>query len=804
MRTLLADLQYGFRMLARRPGFAAIAVFALALGIGANTAVFSVIRGVLLRSLPYRAPDRLVAIWESNFKANAPREPSSLPNFKDWREQNHCFEDMAAMAGAQATLTGEGGAEIVIGADTTTNFLDLFGIKPAIGRGFTAADSGKDVIILSDALWTRRFGRDPKILGRKIRFTQMTGTGADAVETIVGVMAPDFQPNFGGATSRDFWWPHLDNLAAERRSDFLRVFARLKPGVSLAQARSEMAIVAARLADQYPDANRAWTVQVNPLDEAIVGDVKRPLWLLLGSAALLLLIACANVANLCLARASERRREFAIRTALGGGAGRLVRQLLTESLMLSLTGGAAGLLLGVATLRGMLWIGTAFLPRAADVRMDWMVMLFTFAAACATAILFGVLPARQAIRIELSDSLKAAERGAIGPGRGRTGAVLAAAEMALTLILLIATGLLLRSFWEVQKVPLGFETSHLLTASVRLPGTAKDTARAIPFLHDLLDRVGRLPGVVSVGAINTAPLTGNGHNLFLIEGRPDPDVSTIQDAVVSMASPGYFQTMGIALRRGRYLTPSDGENAPKVALISEGLARRYFPNEDPLGHRVTLDGTTYFRIEGIVGDVHENGSAAVPMPQIYLPHAQFPVLRMALAVRSSLEPSALVSAIRGELRAMNPDLPVYSIKTVDALVDESMAPRRFALTLIGVFAGLALLVASIGIYGVISYSVTERTQEFGVRMALGAMRGDVLRMVLGRGLRMAAIGIMAGTLGALVVTRVLSNFLFGVTEHDPVTFAVVAGISVLVAVAACAIPALRATRVDPMVALREE
>jgi putative ABC transport system permease protein len=779
-------------------------VLALALGIGANTAVFSVIRGVLLRSLPYREPDRLVAIWESNFKANAPREPSSLPNFKDWREQNRCFEDMAAMAGAQATLSGEGGAEVVIGADTTANFLDFFGMRPALGRGFTAEDSGKDVIILSDALWMRRFGRDPNILGRKIRFTQMTGTGADAVETIVGVMAPDFQPNFGGTTSRDFWWPHLDNLAAERRSDFLRVFARLKPGVSLAQARSEMAIVAARLADQYPDANRAWTMQVNPLDEAIVGDVKRPLWLLLGSAALLLLIACANVANLCLARASERRREFAIRTALGGGAGRLLRQLLTESLMLSLIGGAAGLLLGLATLRGMLLIGSAFLPRAANVRMDWMVMLFTFAAACITAILFGVLPARQAIRIELSDSLKAAARGAIGPGRGWTGAALAAAEMALTLILLIATGLLLRSFWEVQKVPLGFETSHLLTATVRLPGTAVDAAPAAHFLPDFLARVGRLPGVVSVGAISTAPLTGNGHNLFLIEGRPDPDVSTIQDAVVSMASPGYFQTMGIALRRGRYLTPSDTATAPLAALISEGLARRYFPNEDPLGHRVSLDEKNYFRIEGIVGDVHENGSAAVPMPQIYLPHAQFPVLRMVLAVRSSLEPSALVSAIRGELRAMNPDLPVYSIKTVNALVDESMAPRRFALTLIGVFAGLALLVASIGVYGVISYSVTERTQEFGVRMALGAMRGDVLRMVLGRGLRMAAIGIAAGTLGALAVTRVLSSFLFGVTEHDPVTFAAVAGISVLVAVAACAIPALRATRVDPMVALREE
>jgi putative ABC transport system permease protein len=791
-------------MLARRPGFTLVAVLALALGIGANTAVFSVIRGVLLRPLPYREPDRLVAIWESNLKANAAHELSSPPNFKDWRDQNRCFEDMAAMAGAQATLADEGDPEVLIGAVVTPDFLDLFGVQPAMGRGFTAEDSQKDVVILSDALWTRRFGRDPSIIGRRIRFTQMTGTGSGAVETVVGVMAADFQPNFAGAISREFWWPHAADLKADRRSDFLRVFARLKRGISLAQARSEMSAIASRLADQYPDMNRPWTIQVNALDDAIAGNVARPLWLLLGSAALLLLIACANVANLCLARASERHREFAIRTALGGGARRLLRQLLTESLALALIGGAAGLLLGIATLRGMLLIGASFLPRAADVRMDWTVMLFTFAAACLTAVLFGVLPARQAARIELNESLKGSGRGSVGAGRGHARSVLVAAEVGLTLILLIATGLLLRSFWDVQKVPLGFEPSHLLTATVRLPGTASDAAPAARFLPELLARAERLPGVLSVGAISAAPLTGNGHNAFLIEGRPAPDAGTIQDAVFSIATPGYFRTMGIALRRGRFLTPADTATAPLAALISEGLARRYFPDEDPLGHRISIDGANYFRIEGVVADIHEESSALTPMPQMYVPHAQFPVLRMALEVRSAMEPTALISAIRGELRAMNPDLPVYSIKTMDALVDESVAPRRFALALIGLFAGLALLVASIGIYGVISYSVTERTQEFGLRMALGAMRGDVLRMVLWRGLRMVAIGIAVGALGALAVTRVLVGYLFGVTGHDPATFAAVAGISIAVAVAACAIPALKATRVDPMVALRYE
>jgi len=810
MRTLLQDLRYGFRMLARRPGFTAVAVLALALGIGANTAVFSVIRGVLLRSLPYREPDRLVAIWESNLKANALRESSSPPNFKDWRDQNRCFEDMAAMAGAQATLADEGNPEVLIGAMVTANFLDLFGIKPAIGRAFTSEDSAKDVVILSDALWTRRFGRDPNIIGRRIRFTQMTGwiSTAEVLETVIGVMPPDFrQPSIDGLPLRDFWWPP-DILPEGRRFDYLRVFARLKRGVSLTQARAEMSTISARLADQYPDENRPWTLQVVPLDEAIAGDVKRPLWLLLGSAALLLLIACANVGNLCLARASERSREFAIRTALGGGATRLVRQLLTENLMLSLIGGAAGLLLGIATLRGMLAMGAAFLPRAADVRMDWTVMLFTFAAACFTAVLFGVLPARQAARIDLNESLKASGRGssgrAGGPGRGGARSVLIAAEVALTLILLVASGLLLRSFWDVQKVPLGFAPSHVLTATVRLPGTASDFAPAARFLPDLLARVERLPGVASVGAISVAPLAGNPHNAFVIEGRPATPAGTIQDAVLTIVTPGYFRTMDIALRRGRYITPSDTATAPKVALISEGLARRYFPNEDPLGHRVTFDGTDYFRIEGVVGDVHEQGAATTPKPQIYVTHAQVPFLRMVLAVRSSLDPAALISAIRGEVRAIDPDLPIYNIQTVEALVDESVAPRKFALTLIGLFAGLALLVASIGIYGVISYSVTERTREFGLRMALGAMRGDVLRMVLWRGLRMVAIGIAAGTLGALALTRVLESYLFGVTGHDPVTFAAGSGISIAGALVACAIPALKATRVDPMVALSYE
>ena len=812
MRTLLADFRFALRMSARRPGFTLLAALALALGMGANTAVFSVIRGVLLRDLPYRDPSHLVAIWESNLAARAPREPSSPANFIDWREQNRCFEDMAAVAGGQATVSGQEGAEFLFGAWVTPNFFDVLGVKPVIGRGFTAADSQRDVIILNDALWTRAFGRDPNIVGRKVRFSQMTGFGTGAVETVIGVMAPDFhEPNLDGFPPAEYWFPHeedlyrVGNLADSRnarRFDFLRVFARLDQGVSLEQARWEMKTVSARLAAQYPELNSAWTIQVTTLAEALNGDVKRPLWLLFGAAALLLLIACANVANLCLARASERRREFAIRAALGGGASRLLRQLLTESLLLALAGGGAGLLLGMAALRGMLALAAAFLPHTAEVRMDWSILLFTFVSVCATSILFGALPARQAVRTELTDSLKSA--GARAIGRGRTGAALAASEIGLTLVLLAATGLLLRSFWRVEAVPWGFEPSHLLTTTVRLPGTASDARAASRFLADYLERIDRLPGVASVGAISAAPLTGHGHNAFLIEGQPKSDASSIQDAIVNSVTPGYFRTMQIPLRRGRYLTASDSASSPKVAVISEGLSKRYFPDEDPLGHRIGLDEKHYYRIEGIVGDVHEATSAVAPMPQIYLPDSQFPSLRMAIEVRSSIDPGTLVSSLRAELRKMDPDLPLYGSRGYDTLVEQTVAPRKLTLLLIGGFAGLALLLASVGIYAVIAYAVAERTQEFGLRMALGAMRADILHLVLRRGLRIAGVGIAAGALGSLAVNRLLENFLFGVSGHDPLTYAAVATLSALLAIAACTVPALRATRVDPMRALRQE
>ncbi len=793
MRTIFADLRFAFRMLMKRPGFTTVAVLALALGIGANTAVFSVIRGVMLRPLPYENPSRLVAIWESNLGANVLREPSSAPNLNDWSEQNHCFTAMAGYTSSSIPLTESGEPEMLNAGFATANYFELLGVKPAMGRAIASADQENEVVLLSSELWDRRFGRDPRILGRQLRL-------GGIVRTVIGVMPPGFHDaDFIFRSHAEMWIPlRGSDLRTARRSDFLRVIARIKPGVAIPQARAEMSGISARLKRQYPDSNEAWNIELSSLDEAISGSTSRPLWLLLASAGVLLLIACANVANLTLARSAERSREFAIRAALGGGAARLFRQLITESLLLGLLGGAAGFVLGNWTSRVMIALAGSSLPRVNEVRIDLWVMLFAVGISCITAVLFGVLPARQASRTNLNDALKSASRGTTS-GRKQARAVLVVVEVALSLVLVVATGLLLRSFWWIQGVELGFEPSRLLTGALRLP--PKQTAS---FLSDLLGRIERLPGVDSAAAVSAAPLTASTHNLFTIEGRPAPAHDVLQDATLHSATPGYFRAMGTALRSGRDLTLADSADAPKVMVISEGFVRSYFHNEDPIGHRITFDGTNYFRVVGVVADVHEYAVETTPLPQAYVPHAQAPYQRMAIVVRASLDPSSLISGVRAELRAMDPTSPLYDVRTEDDLIARNIAPRRFALTLVGLFAGLALLVASIGIYGVISYTVTESTKELGIRMALGALKTDVLKMVLGRGLKLVLIGIAIGALAALAATRVMASFLFNVSVYDPVTFVSVAGIFVMVALAACLIPARRATNVDPMVALHYE
>jgi putative ABC transport system permease protein len=793
MPTLLADLRFAFRMLAKHPGFTTVAVLALALGIGANTAVFSVIRGVVLRPLPYADPDRLVALWESN--PMSPREPSSPPNLKDWSEQNRCFTGMAGYTLGSSPLTESGDAEMLDTGFVTPNYFELLGVKPVLGRAIVSSDKESAVVLLSAELWDRRFGRDPNIVGRQLRL-------GGILRTVVGVMPPRFHDaDFVFRSAAELWIPlRSSDFGPGRRSDFLRVIARMKPGVAIVQARSEMTGVAAHLKQEYPADNSAWSIELHSLDEAISGDASRALWLLLASSAVLLLIACANVANLSLVRSSERRREFAIRAALGGGSARLFRQLITESLVLGLLGGAAGFLLGNWAMRTILALGGSYIPRANEVRLDSSVMLFALVTSCITAVLFGVLPARQASRADLNDALKSASRAATS-GRKHARATLVVIEVALSLVLVVAAGLLLRSFWQIQSVELGFEPSHLLTAGVLLPG---DRAHAADFLNELLRRIERLPGVTSAAASAGAPMTAAGHNLFEIEGRPKPSADIAQDAILDPVTPGYFRTMGIALRSGRYLNADDSAQSPH-AVISEGLAHRNFPNEDPIGRRISFDeGKTFWPIAGVVADVHQQGVTTAPKGQVYISQRQFQILRVVLEVRASLDPHSLISAIRSELRAMDPTPPFYDVRTEDELIAANVAPRRFALTLIGLFAGLALLVASIGIYGVVSYTVTESTKELGIRMALGALKPDVLKMVLARGLKLVLIGIAVGALAALAATRVMASFLFNVSAYDPVTFLAVACIFVVVALTACLIPACRATSVDPMVALHYE
>jgi putative ABC transport system permease protein len=796
MRILLQDLRFAFRMLAKRPGFTTVAVLALALGIGANTAVFSVIRGVVLRPLPYADPSQLVAIWESNLKANALREPSSPPNFKDWSEQNRCFSAMAGYSLGSAPLTDSGDPEMLDIGFVIGGYFELLGVQPVLGRIIALSDAENEVVLLSAELWDRRFGRDPNILGRQIRLGGIP-------RTVIGVMPPRFHDaDFIHRSSAELWVPlHPSAFTGpQRRNDFLRVIARMKPGVSVAQARAEMTGISAHLQQQYPVDNSAWTIELHSLNEAISGNVSRPLWLLLASAAVLLLIACANVANLSLARSSERRREFAIRAALGGGASRLFRQLITESLVLGLLGGAIGFLLGDWATQAMLALGGSSIPRAQDVRLDWWVMLFALIASCITAVLFGALPARQASRADLNDALKSSSRGAT-MSRKHARSALVIVEVALSLVLVVAAGLLLRSFWQLQGVELGFEPSHLLSAGLQLP----PAPRTAGFLDELLQRIQRLPGVTSAAAGAGAPLTPAGHNAFMIMGRPVPGNDVVQDAILDSITPAYFRTMGIALRSGRYLTPGDAADAPKVVVISEALARRYFTNVNALGSSISFDGgKTPLTIAGVVADVHQRDLATDPAPQVYVPRAQYVGVRAWLEIRTAVDPVSLVPAIRAELRAMDPSRPLYEIHTEDDLIAANIAPRRFALTLIGLFAGLALLVASIGIYGVISYTVTESTKELGIRMALGALKSDVLRMVLGRGLKLVAIGIAAGAIAALATTRALATFLFNVPAYDPVTFVSAAMIFMIVALAACLIPARRATNVDPIVALHYE
>lgn len=803
MRTVLQDLRYGFRMLVKSPGFTLVAVVTLALGIGANTAIFSVVNGVLLRSLPYPEAERLVYLQAVNPAQGIKASNISPPDFADWKNQNQTFEDMTAFVSGGVILSGGNEPERVPALGVTASFLSVLGINPALGRGFLPEEDreGNDaVVVISHGLWQRRFGADPNVIGSKINI------GGES-HTVVGVMAADFE----FMQPVDLLRPLALEMTKERRDNrYLQALARLKPGVPLEQAQSQINTITGRLSQSYVETNTNWGARLTPLHQLLVADVRPGLLLLLGAVGFVLLITCANVANLLLARAAARHKEIAVRAALGASRWRVVRQLLTESLLLSTIGGGLGLLLGVWLTDFLVSISPANTPRLEHVHMDSRVLVFTLAVTFVIGLLFGLAPAWQASRINLNEALKEGGRTfSEGWRRNRMRKVLVISEVALSLMLLIGAGLLIKSFLLLRETNAGFSPDHLLTMRISIPSVKYKGKQKPEFFQRLTESVAGLPGVESTGAVLSLPLGGSNYSVgrsFIPEGRPLTPEESINASYV-VVTPGYFHTMKIPLKDGRQFTTEDREETTKVVVINETLARRHFPGQSAIGKRIKIWRDEDFprEIIGVVGDTKTEALEDESSPQIYVPHAQDPSWGgLSLVVRTSGTPSALTPAVRGAVLSIDPDQPVFNIKTMDDIVAASVATRRISMLLLSGFAGLALLLAALGVYGLISYSIAQRTHEIGLRMALGATGRDVLKLVLGQGMSLVLIGTAIGLAAAFALTRVMSSLLYEVSASDPVTFIGVALLLIIVALVACLIPARRAMKVDPMVALHYE
>ncbi|HEY9281941.1 MAG TPA: ABC transporter permease [Pyrinomonadaceae bacterium] len=806
VETLWQDLRYGARMLLKAPVFTSIAVITLALGIGANTAIFSVVNAVLLRPFPYENPERLLIIQES-VSGGAGISPSYL-NFADWHAQNTACSSMAAVRMNESfNFTGAGEPERLQGRIVSAGFFSTLGIKPLPGRDFLAEEDrpgATPAVILSHGFWQRRFGADPGIVGKQLTLNNQSFT-------VVGVTPANFQ--FG--PEADVTVPM--GLQAERfrlrgRDPGVGVVARLRPGVSQQQAETELNLFAARLERQYPESNTGRRVLLTPLHESFVGNVRQPLLILLGAVGLVLLIACANVANLLLVRASARRKEMAVRVALGAGRVRVVRQLLTESVLLAALGGALGVLLafwGTSLIISQVPDG---IPRLHEAEVDAPVLVFTLAVSLLTGLLFGLAPALQASRPNLTEGLKEGERGSSGRGQRLRGA-LVVCEVALTLALLAGAGLLIQSFRRVLQADPGFNARNLLT--MQLSVNNADGHQVANFFEQLQREVRSLPGVRSVAVSNGLPLGGANQPSFIVEGRPRPEPGKEPAGIRYTVSPDYFGTLGIELLKGRVFAAQDTPDTQPVVIIDEVLARQYFPDEDPLGKRLAqaLPNAPSLEIVGVVRHVeHDSLDGQAPArAQFYLNFHQIPaerlptqVRRINLLVRTEVDPSSLAPAVRGQVAALNKDQAVFNVRTMEQIVAQSVAPRRFSMLLLTVFAAVALVLAGVGIYGMMSYSVAQRTREIGVRMALGAKVSDVLKLVIGQGMKLVLFGLALGLVASVALTRTIKGLLFGVSANDPATYAVIAVLLALVALLACFVPARRATRVDPMIALRGE
>ncbi|MBA2503690.1 MAG: ABC transporter permease [Pyrinomonadaceae bacterium] len=814
MKTLLQDLRYGLRILLSKPGFTAVAVLTLALGIGANTMIFSVINALLLRPLPFREANRIVSLAET--AQNGDITPVSPANFSDWRAQSQSFDNLAAFEFDSFNLTETGQPENISGAWTSAELFRVLGVEAALGRTLSFDDEKPDaerVVVLTDGLWQRRFGADQNIIGRQVKLDGIDRPQAGGVYTVVGVLPRNFWFVSG---QFDVWIPHrlTPEQVVNRAARSQQVVARLKPGVPIAQAQAEMQSIARRLAEEYPKTNEQRGVSVVSLQERLMGEFGAAMFILLGAVCFVLLIACANVASLLLARAAARQKEIAIRAALGANRFQIVRQLLTESVLLATLGGLAGLLLAVWSLDLVVALipseAQTFIPGGAQtIKADWRVLCFTLGVSTITGIVFGLAPALAATKPNLNELLKEGGSSMQGPRRQRLRSVLVVAEVALSLMLLISAGLMMKSLLQLHRAELGFNADRVLKVEIPLsPGKYPESRQKTAFYDQLLERVAALPGVESVSISNNYPLRLPNRTLFVIEGRPTPSRDNMPAASDIAISPDYFETLGVSFRVGRPFNGRDAAGSQPVGIINETAARRFWPDENPVGKRLRLGNlesqSPWLEIVGVVPDVRQELNGEPIFPALYRPFAQSPLNFAWLLVRTASEPTNSVAAIRHEIETIDKDQPISGIAPMPQVIAEAAWGNRLVTFLLGVFGVVALALAAMGIYGVIAYSVVQRTYEIGVRIALGAQPRDALRLIVKQGLLLTLIGTGIGLGGALAFTQVLSSLLLGVSATDSTTFIVVPLLLIGVALLACYIPARRAAKVDPMVALRYE
>lgn len=831
MENLRFDLHYTFRLISKNIWFTVLVVLILAVGIGANAAVFSAVNSVLLRPLLYADPDRLIAVAANLSKMGIYLASSSSAEYLHLRENSKSFSEIGAYSSPISyNLSGVEEPERIESMYVTENFFSVLGVRPQLGRTFEPQDQNPGLTtlaVISHGLWTRRFGADPQTVGKVIRLD------SDAF-TIIGVMPPSFRHPTPLASLNVEVWIAAGFVAPPfeppgRGSRMIRLIGRLKPQGDLEQARAEMKLLGSQLQAQYPDRyppDSGFSLDLRPLQQRIVGDFRPVFLILMITVSFVLLIACTNVANLLLARANVRQREMAIRTALGASRGRLIRQLLTESIVLSLLGGAVGLLVTYWFSSFLTRMGQMYVPGITETRIDWRVLLFTLIVSCVTAILFGLAPSLQISKPQVNEMLKEGPRGSTGGvRRGKASALLVVTEFALALVLLIGAGLLVKSFWNLQKVDLGFNPDNLLTMQIALAipnnlqgaryGTAEQRAN---FYKQLLERLRATPGVKSAGIVTALPMSAppllsqKNYPVITIRGREVRNPSDVAKTEWHLVSPEYFRTMGIPLLRGQGITELDGANASFRVVINEALAQRYFSNEEPIGKFLKLgpesSDAPWFEVIGVLSNFRNEGLDTKTVPEMYVPYYQLPEPSMSLVVRTAGDPASMAPAVIGAVRSIDRDQPVFQVRTMQDIMASSVGIRSFSTTLLGIFAIVALFLAGIGIYGVMSYSVTQRVHEIGIRMALGAQQSDILKLILLRGLLLAvigcSIGVMVALLAGLAVTRLISGFLYGVTTLDPITFVLAAAILIGIGLIASCIPAFRATKVNPVVALRNE